>query len=147
MNATMIDAETGEVLARVSTPFMTRYNYRPSEGEKTVGESLTDTSLYQPLKEVVERCERAGMLRQLLDGANSLRFDSDKEISDEVLDNVDFQTGDLFTDVNRCVDALLTAVDERLASSATPVPADSSEATDGQEKTVSDDDTGSEEEN
>lgn len=147
MNATLIDAETGEVLAVVSTPFMTRYNYRPLEGERPVGESMTDTSLYQPLKEVVERCERAGMLRQLLDGANSLRFDSEKELSDEVLDNVEFQTGDLFTDVNRGVDAFLTAVDEHLASSATPVPAVLSDVSDGQEKAVSDDDAEREEEN
>lgn len=147
MNATMIDAQTGEVLARVSTPFLTRYNYRSPEGEKTVGESMTDTSLYQPLKEVVERCERAGMLRQLLDGANNLRFDSEKELSDEVLDGVEFQTGDLFTDVNRGVDAFLTAVDEHLASSATPVPAVSPDAIGDQENAVGDDENGRDEEN
>lgn len=147
MNATMIDMETGEIVARVSTPFMTRYNYLPPVGEKAVGESMTDTSLYQPLKEVVERCERAGMLRQLLDGANSLRFDSDKELSDDVLDSVEFQTGDLLTDVNRGADAFLTAVDERLASSATPAPAVSSSAIDEQKNAVSDDESEREEEN
>lgn len=147
MNATMIKVETGEVLARVSTPFMTRYQYRAPEGEMTVGESMTDTSLYQPLKEVVERCERAGMLRQLLDGANSLRYDSDKELADDVLDNVEFQTGDLLSDVNHGVDAILTTLDERSASSGTPAPAVSSDAIDGQENAVSDDENGREEEN
>lgn len=147
MNATMIDADTGEIIARVSTPFMTRYNYRSPDGERTVGDSMTDVSLYQPLKEVVERCERAGMLRQLLDGANNLHFDSEKELSDEILDSVDFQTGDLLTDVNRGVDAFVAAAEEHFTSAATPVPAESSSATGVQKNAVSDDEKVHEEEN
>lgn len=139
MNAQIFDNDTGEILARTVTRFMTRYDYKPPVGEFHEGESETDTSLYQPLKEVVERCERAGMLRQLLDGANSMRFDSDKPVSDEVLDSVDFYTGDVFTDVNIGTEAFVSDYEASLEKLGTHVADVSEEAVQEPAEAVSDD--------
>lgn len=139
MNAQMFDSDTGEVLARTVTRFMTRYDYKPPEGEFHQGESETDTSLYQPLQEVVQRCERAGMLRQLLDGANSMKFDSEKPLSDEVLDSLEFYSGDVFTDVNVGTEAFINDYRASLEKSGIPIAETSEEAIQEQGEAVFDD--------
>lgn len=139
MNKALVNDDTGEIVARSVSFYPTMYSYLPPKGEIVEGESQTDTSLYQPLKEVVERCERAGMLRQLLDGANSMHFDSEKPIEDSVLDGMSFYTGDVFSDVNIGTDAFMDALQVSLDGSGTPLPDKSDAPTTAQEKAVSDD--------
>lgn len=135
MNKFMIDKDDGVVLAVTSTKFLTQYDAVAPTLVKVQGESCVDTSLYQPLSEVVERCERAGMLRDLIGGAQGLHYDSKEEISDDVLDNLTPVSGDLFQDVNDVMavyDASLAASNaptEQLESSATPATKKSSKAT------------------
>lgn len=109
MNKDYIDGDTGEVLAVSSTRFPTIYNPPVSYDREVVeGESETDTTLYEPLQSIVERCERAGMVRQLLANAQQLRFDSHSEISDEDLLKMVFTGGDMLEDINTTVEVALS---------------------------------------
>lgn len=121
MNKDLISKD-GEVLAVSVSRFPTIFSPPRYEHEVVEGESETDTTLYEPLQSVVERCERAGMVRQLLAGAQSMSYDSKTEIDDDDLARMVFTDGDMLNDINITVDKameeLLTASDN---SSATKV--------------------------
>lgn len=146
MNKTMVNSDTGEILAVTCTPFLTRYcNVGPTL-VKPDPESCVDTTLYQPLSEVVERCERAGMLRELIGGAQGLKYDSKEEISDDVLDALVPTSGDLFQDVNDVMSVFDASVAQNKGStvqhdfSATEATEETSTPIGDEEKAVSDDD-------
>lgn len=108
MTKDLVNSKTGEVLAVSVSRFPTIFNPPQDYVHEVVeGESETDTSLYEPLQSVVERCERAGMVRQLLSSAQQLRYDSSSEISDEDLLKMVFTGGDLLEDVNTTVEIAL----------------------------------------
>lgn len=144
MNKVLVNKDDGVILAVTSTKFLTSSSSVPPTLVKVEGESCVDTSLYQPLSEVVERCERAGMLRDLLGGAQGLQYDSKEEISDDVLDNLVPVSGDIFQDVNDVMavfDASVGASNastEQLETSATPTAKKSSKATSEPENALDD---------
>lgn len=147
MNKDLIDGDTGEVLAVSSTRFPTIFNPPVSYDREVVeGESETDTTLYEPLQSIVERCERAGMVRQLLANAQQLRFDSKSEISDEDLLKMVFTGGDMLEDINTTVEValgdLLKAVENspatRVAEKSEAAPELSKEVSVVSDKNVSD---------
>lgn len=118
MNKDLIDASTGEFIAVSSTRFYTAYN-PPVEyaAEVPEGESCTDTSLYEPLQTVIERCERAQAMRSVLDGAMRQVYDSREEIADDVLDAMQFTSGDALADVNFSAQVVKDILDAQSASS------------------------------
>lgn len=145
MNKSIVDKETGEILAVTRTPFLTRYcDVAPTLIEPD-SESCVDTTLYQPLNEVIERCERAGMLRELIGGAQGLQYDSKEEISDDVLDELIPASGDMFEDVNQVMsfyDASVAVSKGRTKASeklGDDLPEESSEAVSDQENAPADD--------
>lgn len=145
MNKSMVNSDTGEILAVTRTPFLTRYCDVPPTLIEPDPESCVDTTLYQPLNEVIERCERAGMLRELIGGAQGLQYDSKEEISDDVLDALMPVSGDLFEDVNDVMsayDAFVAASNGRTKASeksADDLPQESLEAISEQENEPADD--------
>lgn len=107
-------SKDGEVLAVSVSRFPTSFNPPEFVREVVEGESETDTTLYEPLQSIVERCERAGMVRQLLVGAQSMTYDSKIEIDDDDLARLVFTDGDMLNDINITVD---NAMEELLAAS------------------------------
>lgn len=142
-NRDLIDKETGEIIAVTSTPFLTRYHNVPPTLVSVDPESCVDTTLYQPLNEVIERCERAGMLRELIGGAQGLQYDSKEEIPDDLLDVLTPTSGDFFQDVNDVMavfDASVTASNASKTASeekGSDVSENSLEAISEQENAVS----------
>lgn len=134
-NKVLVNKDDGVILAVTSTKFLTSSSFVPPTLVEVEGESCVDTTLYQPLSEVVERCERAGMLRDLIGGAQGLQYDSKEEISDDVLDSLVPVSGDFFQDVNDVMavfDAAQTVSSdftEQSKDSATPVAEEASKAT------------------
>lgn len=108
--------------------------------EAVRGERIVDDTLFEPVRKVIERCERAGTVRELVAGSLKANYaiPAGTEIDIESFPEIDFGTGD-FSDLQRQKDAL-DILDMGVAEQvATPTPEQSVEPTE-----VSDDSNDSE---
>lgn len=87
------------------------------------GERIVDDTLFEPVQKVIERCERAGTVRELVAGSlkSNYAIPAGAEIDIESFPDIEFGTGD-FSDLQRQKDALATVVPEPVAD---PTPAQS----------------------
>ncbi len=95
--------------------------------EKARGERIVDDTLFEPVKKVIERCERAGTVRELVAGSLKAQYaiPAGAEIDIESFPEIDFGTGD-FSDLQRQKDALAIEVPDQVV---TPIPEQSVEPT------------------
>lgn len=91
------------------------------------GERIVDDTLFEPVQKVIERCERAGTVRELVSGAVKANYaiPPGAVIDIDSFPDVEFGTGD-FSDLQRQKDVLATVVAEPFAD---PTPAQSVEPT------------------
>lgn len=82
------------------------------------GERIVDDTLFEPVQKVIERCERAGTVRELVAGSLRTKYaiPADVEIDIESFPEIVFGTGD-FSDLQRQKDALAMEVAEQVATS------------------------------
>lgn len=95
--------------------------------ETARGERIVDDTLFEPVQKVIERCERAGTVRELVAGSLKAQYaiPAGIEIDIESFPEIDFGTGD-FSDLQRQKDALAIEVPEQVV---TPTPEQSVEPT------------------
>lgn len=77
------------------------------------GERIVDDTLFEPVQKVIERCERAGTVRELVAGAVKAKYaiPAGAVIDIDNFPDVEFGTGD-FSDLQRQKDALAIEVPE-----------------------------------
>jgi hypothetical protein len=87
------------------------------------GERIVDDTLFEPVQKVIERCERAGTVRELVSGAVKANYaiPPGVEIDISSFPDLEFGTGD-FSDLQRQKDALAAVVPAPVVD---PIPAQS----------------------
>uniref|UniRef100_A0AAU8AUY7 Phage portal protein n=1 Tax=Dulem virus 96 TaxID=3145807 RepID=A0AAU8AUY7_9VIRU len=122
----LVNKYTGEVTKQI---FATNSNLVEPVKEDPRGERIVDDTLFEPKEVMIDRCERAGLLKELYAKAmdtKSFDFPDGSKVADIAIEMMEFGTGDL-SDLQRQKD-VLEALGDVPIKTATPVAEQSTEA-------------------
>lgn len=115
----LVNKYTGEITKQI---FATNSDVIEPIKEEPRGERIVDDTLFEPKEVMIDRCERAGLLKELYAKAmdtKSYDFPDGSKVADITIETMEFGTGDL-SDLQRQKD-VLEALGDVPTETATPV--------------------------